>query len=117
MNDLVYRQAAIDAANRADYVGISVKYVKKVTDDVIKEIKALPSVEAVPKWIPVSEGMPKGQELVNVSCHDTSGDTSFDYTSSGWVTTNGEYWIVDNEINNYVVAWMPLPKPYKEENR
>lgn len=67
------------------------------------------------RWIPVSETSPPSGEPVNVSCHDDSGDTAFDYTSCGWITTNGEYWIVDNEINSFVVAWMPLPKPYKEE--
>lgn len=67
------------------------------------------------RWIPVSETSPPSGEPVNVSCHDDSGDTAFDYTSCGWITTNGEYWIVDNEINHFVVAWMPLPKPWKGE--
>ena len=65
------------------------------------------------QWILCDEKLPIGQELVIVSCHDDVGDTPFDYTSCGWVTTNGEYWIVDNEINRHVIAWMPLPKPYK----
>ena len=67
------------------------------------------------RWIPVSEALPPSGEPVNVSCHDDSGDTAFDYTSCGWITTNGEYWVVDNEINSFVVAWMPLPKPWKGE--
>lgn len=70
------------------------------------------------RWIPCSERLPHGScsDLVNVSIHDDSGDTPFDYTSCGWVTTDGEYWIVDNEINNHVIAWMPLPKPYGGES-
>lgn len=80
-------------------------------------IEALPSAQSEPQWIPCSERLPHGScsDLVNVSIHDDSGDTPFDYTSCGWVTTDGEYWIVDNEINNHVVAWMPLPEPYKGE--
>ena len=76
----------------------------------------LQSVQPEPRWIPVSERLPHGSyaDLVNVSIHDDSGNTPFDYTSCGWVTTDGEYWIVDNEINNHVIAWMPLPEPYKE---
>ena len=114
MDDLIYKQAAIDAIEKAKTARTEDGeiYVAKINAEM--NIGLLPSVQEQ-QWIPVSEGIPKGQELVNVSCHDTSGDTSFDYTSSGWVTTDGEYWIVDNEINNYVVAWMPLPKPYKEE--
>lgn len=74
------------------------------------------TIEPEQQWIPVSERLPHGScsDLVNVSIHDDSGDTPFDYTSCGWITTNGEYWIVDNEINNHVIAWMPLPEPYAE---
>ena len=46
--DVVSRQAAIDAADRADYTGLAVEDVKKVTDEVVKELKQLPSAE--PKW-------------------------------------------------------------------
>lgn len=45
MNDLISRQAAIDAADRADYTGLSVEDVKKVTDEVIEELKQLPSAQ------------------------------------------------------------------------
>ena len=68
-------------------------------------------------WISCKDRLPHGScsDLVNVSIHDDSGDTPFDYTSCGWVITDGEYWIVDNEINNHVIAWMPLPEAYKEK--
>lgn len=70
----------------------------------------------VERWIPVSERLPEGQVEVIVSCRDDAGDTSFDYTSFGFTTADGEYWIVDNEFYHYVVAWMPLPEPYKEDS-
>ena len=69
----------------------------------------------VGKWTPVSEGLPESQTEVIVSCTDDSGDTKFRYTSSGWLTTDKEYWIVDNEINNFVVAWREMPEPYRED--
>ena len=124
MSDLISRQAAIDTV----LWGIThAKAINKDTGEVIElfrqgneeltkasdRIKDLPSVQEQ-RWIPVTERMPNGQEEVIVSCHDTSGDGSFGYTSSGWTTTDGEYWIVDNEINHFVVAWMPLPEPYKD---
>lgn len=43
MDRLVSLQAAIDAADRADYTGLAVEDVKKVTDEVVKELKKLPS--------------------------------------------------------------------------
>lgn len=66
-----------------------------------------------PQWIPCSERLPNSQETVVVSVRDETGDTRYDYTSCGWVTTDKEYWIIDDEINNYVIAWMPLPEPWK----
>ena len=44
--DCVERQAAINAANRADYRGLTVEDVKKVTDEVVKEIKKLPPAQS-----------------------------------------------------------------------
>ena len=45
MSDLIDRQAAIDVADSSDYVGLSVEDVKKVTDEVVKGLKQLPSVQ------------------------------------------------------------------------
>ena len=44
--DLIDREAAIDAADRADYTGLAIEDVKKVTDEVVKELKRLPSAQA-----------------------------------------------------------------------
>ena len=117
MSDLISRQAAIDALGEEPMVwsgkdeyeqGLNNQWHYDMT-----AIKAVPSVEA--GWIPVTERLPNGQEEVIVSCCDTSGDGSYNYTSCGWTTRDGEYWIVDNEINYFVIAWMPLPEPYKGE--
>lgn len=45
MDDVISRQQAIDAANRTDYRGLTVEDVKKVTDAVVEELKALPSAQ------------------------------------------------------------------------
>ena len=47
VKDVAYisRQAAIDAADRADYTGLAIEDVKKVTDEVVKELKQLPSAQ------------------------------------------------------------------------
>lgn len=66
-------------------------------------------------WILCSEQLPPSRLEVLVSIHDTVGDNSFNYTCTGWLTTGKEYWIVDDEINDYVIAWMPFPEPYKGE--
>lgn len=103
MSDLIDRQAAIDAIKTS-------RFLVDAMEKVIKLSSAQPELQ----WIPCSERLPNGQTEVIVSCVDDSGDTKFRYTASGWVTTDGEYWIVDNEINPFVVAWMPLPEPWKD---
>lgn len=85
--------------------------LKTQIDTIIKDIFDFSS-----PWVLVINELdyPPAQEPVLVSCLDDSGDIPFSYTSTGWVTPNHEYWIVDNEINRDVVAWMPLPEPYGE---
>lgn len=95
---------------KAFYEHNSVRSVTKET--IIGIIKDQPTVDPV-QWVLCSDRLPNSEEQVLVTCYDTGGDTAFDYTSCGWVTRNGEYWIVENEMNPYVIAWAPFPKPYK----
>lgn len=69
------------------------------------------------KWIPCGENsMPPWNEEVIVTVMDDSGDTPFEYTCSAWWFQD-KIWISDNDIVfGEVVAWMPMPKPYKKEN-
>lgn len=77
---------------------------------VANAIKALPGIE---RWTPIEEALPPEDEMVIVSIHDDSGDTHWRYTSTGWYT-EGHVWVVENERNYGVVAWMPFPEPYCE---
>ena len=47
-DDTISREAAINAADSADYTGLSVEDVKKVTDEVVKALKMLPSAQPEP---------------------------------------------------------------------
>ena len=104
--DTISRQAAIDAADRADYTGLAVEDVKKVTDEVVKELKQLPSVQPKLQWIPCSERMPENDESVLIS-------NSHGVTKAWW---NGRFWS-SIAVKKYktVTAWMPLPEPYRGE--
>ena len=73
------------------------------------------AIHPEPEWIPVELELPNGREEVIVSVHDDMGDTPYDYTTCGWMIQDNEIWIVDNEQNDYVVAWMHLPKPFKSK--
>lgn len=117
--DLVDRQAAIDAADRTDYLGLAVEDVKRVTDEVVKELKKLPSAQPERKtgWIPCSERLPEkyiGEWLCYTSHgeililpYDTPGDGSKECVFYRWDDNGYFYQTYD------VIAWMPLPEPYK----
>lgn len=114
--ECVSKQAAIHAAIEAvdEWDG---GYNLARADKIISAIKKLPSAE--PEWIHVSERLPDKRATVIVSCIDNSGDTLFSYTACGyWVGVlpdDDPTWIVDDEINYHVVAWMPLPEPWEGE--
>lgn len=60
----------------------------------------------VEKWIPVSERLPE-KYAYTLWC-----------ASSGYVRSdyfNGEFWEDAKKLGYEVIAWMPLPKPYKAE--
>ena len=116
MNDLIDRQAAIDELEgRIKVNGYSNVALVSELNRCIGYIMRLPSAQPEPQWIPCSKRLPNAQDVVIVSIRDETGDTAYNYTSHGWLTTDKEYWIVDDDINHYVVAWMPLPEPWKGE--
>ena len=75
--------------------------------DMVRRLKEALSADAVQEWIPVSERLPSesGWYIVTVCGYERIVDV-LPY-NSGWngVTTKQE-----------VVAWMPLPMPYRKED-
>ena len=83
-----------------------------------------------PRWIPVTEQLPEEDKEVLISYRykEGEGDTShsdIDITSYGQMYFGGQkvgrvkHWRAPFEYfeSNYeVIAWMPLPEPYKEES-
>ena len=119
MDDLISRQAALDA--------LEWKWAGKAAIDAIKN---LPTAEPRKgRWIPVSERLPEEDNdvLISYRYKDGEGDTShveIDITSYGTVCFGGRQihtlkeWRqpFDYFHTNYeVIAWMPLPEPYREE--
>lgn len=69
-------------------------------------------------WIPVEEDLPEGGGEVEVTIEemaDSAGGMIY-YTKTAWVQE--ERWVIKrNPYNPRVIAWRPLPEPYKPENR
>lgn len=102
-------------------------------DEIIDIINALPSAEpdkdmihlqreqaymqgwedAKPRWISCSEMLPMNDDWVVVTILDERGDTPYLYSDFGWYLDKANCWIVDAEQRTDVIAWMPLPEPWK----
>ena len=77
------------------------------------DVADAPTVE-VPTWIPCSERLPESDEYVIITILDNRGDTPYRYADFGWYLDKANCWIVDAEQRTDVIAWMPLPRAFKE---
>ena len=95
--DCVSRKAAIDACLK----GLNRK-------EMVANIKSLLSVTPAQKWIPVSEKLPEETGWYIVTIRTEKGiavcEQSYRKGENHWTTLKGIE----------VIAWMPLPEPYKE---
>ena len=98
MNDLISRQAAIEWC--------------------LEGLNNMPSAQPEPQWIPCSERLPgKHGEMYLVTISDGSVYScalQWDANKKRWYLSflnNGK--ILVDYIDD-VIAWMPLPEPYKE---
>lgn len=79
-------------------------------------LKELKQLREQTRWTPCSERLPKENEYVGDVCkyyliQDEHGDMYVAHLSSvGWIPINSL-----KAISNEVVAWQPLPQPYRVE--
>ena len=81
-----------------------------INDEILKALSALPSAEA--DWIPCSERLPNVGEDV-LFCDS-------EWTQEGCVMEDGDWWQFRWSTvrkKEDVTAWMPLPKPYREDGK
>ena len=101
MSDLVSRADAIDAIN-----------VSWGLFDARKRVEAIPSEDRTTWWVPVIERLPEDEKIVLVT-----DDEGFVRMMSHEYIPDGGYWFTAEERimvgESEIVAWMPLPEPYK----
>ena len=129
-SDLINRQALCDDLReyKVHPVPISsdeseVKGYNDGIDLAISVIAKFPSAESEQKWIPVSEALPENTEFVLLTIRRL--DKSYNqipFISVGYVSWNQTAWWCahdgDCDAHNVeVLAWMPLPEPYRAERR
>lgn len=87
--------------------------VAKIIDSNMNDAKDI-NVPSNDGWIPVEDGLPEEGEEVEVTIEemaDSAGGMRY-YTKTAWVQE--ERWVIKrNPCNPRVIAWRPLPEPYK----
>ena len=115
-DDLISRQAAIDAIDEieseiAEGCGVEYEKWRKYFCD-------LPSAQPEQQWIPCNVRLPRVAD-----CYAVTRQIGSDLIVSACYFDGINNWHDDNWINherNYltdIVAWLPLPEPYKEEEQ
>lgn len=102
----------------SDGVGIS-SVACNLQEEAIRSIKNLPFVQSEQRWIPCSERLPEDDALMIVNYIDNRPEAMDIWI--GWHEMEN-VWYIDGEAHskeygNEVIAWMPLPQPYKGGNR
>ena len=71
------------------------------------------------EWIPVSERLPDDDDVLVWFEYSRYGSFNMLYQTFGIGTYNTEFnvWMINHELvwRLRVIAWMPLPEPYREE--
>ena len=111
MSDLISRQAAIDCEYQVKTIN-DIEYV--MLSEVQMKMRKLPSAQPEQQWISCSEGPPKESGTYTVTAYDgaTRRVTYAKYQKrlKRWELTGVRaYW--------RVLAWCPLPEPYREEEQ
>ena len=116
MNDLISRQAAIrwvkTECNPYGKPTLEFESGKKV----IEHLEQMPSVQS--EWIPCSERLPEEAEDTYWVCTDGGYQCQCRWTNDVFGLGVGDTWtwkIFDIPQYSKVIAWMPLPEPYKED--
>ena len=91
------------------YAGLYVKVIQDIIEQLLNDLE---QDEKENGWIPVSERLPEASGTYQVTCMDgrihRSTYAKFQNKLKRWELTGARsYW--------KVIAWMSLPKPYKED--
>ena len=119
MGDKVYRGDVVKFIRNNISLGTFMKRTVKTADeacwDLCDQLNYVPAIKENPEphWIPVTERLPNRDELVLVTYKTTSKIHLCKYLDDG---SENSWWSYIDDCcawNNVILAWMPLPEPYK----
>ena len=105
MNDIISRRAALDCFH--DWIDKHGNVYCADESEEYQRIEALPSAS---QWIPCSERLPETEDKVLCCTATKKGVKSI---VIGCYMATMKYWACG--MNSNVIAWKPLPEPYKGE--
>lgn len=145
MDDLISRQAAIDALWKAlyEYEDKTEKQFQESEDLDIEDwivhrifaqdmsaedMQAIIDLPPAQQWIPCSERLPENEDIYLVT-FDKSNllDNETQVTDAYWINNQWQYGVLESYEHRMpklvvepieelkVIAWMPFPEPYKGE--
>ena len=112
MDDLISRQAAIDALGEKPLAWTEGEYelgLQNQWQSDVDALKALPSAQPEQKWIPCSERLPEKFQTCIVTDELRQCTYEYDYDPKNEFTKKYGWRYNGRQI----IAWMPLPEPYK----
>lgn len=104
MDRLLSEQEVIKAVNKHTIPSVEIILSEDITT-ILKEVSS-----AEPKWIPVSEKLPKENTAVLVWCPERKNIYCAFLEEKQWWIFGGYF----SKVILEVIAWMPLPERYKE---
>lgn len=94
-------------------------YMENQMKDVINDMMNKQDAKIEPKWIPVTESLPKNDNEV-LTTYIIDGNIKKRYVETGsyhqdcWTSVWDEFMVMGTKKE--VLAWMPLPKPWENNN-
>ena len=119
--DAVSRTAVLNTLDFVDKAldeNRTIEEYKELLRECYEQLPPVTPAEKVERWIPVSERLPEesGRYLAYII---NKHDNKLQYIMTAYFFSDSIFsnpWAVDDEsASDNVVAWMPLPEPYKAE--
>lgn len=120
MDDLISRQDAIDTVKKMREC-CDTEDINDYFDLLIEAFNVLPSAQPEQRWIPMhgyhSDPMPEERKVYLVTYETSGGKRYVRDLQTNYVGSTPPYIGWSKKVNGNVLAWMPMPEPYREEGK